>query len=75
MSVSDNVGGIHLMSHIATTNPRVTKAWADSGYRTKAIDHGATLGIDIEVVQRNPGVKGFKVAGPDEGLSFSNPRG
>ncbi|MEV5788120.1 IS5 family transposase [Streptomyces sp. NPDC052287] len=60
-SVSDNVGGIHLMSHIAATRPRVTKAWADSGYRTKAIDHGARLGIDVEVVQREPGVKGFKV--------------
>jgi transposase len=60
-SVSDNVGGIHLLSRIATANPRVTKAWADTGYRTKTIDHGARLGIDVEVVQRDPGVKGFKV--------------
>lgn len=44
-SVSDNAGGMHLMSHIAATHPRVTKAWADTGYRTKAIDHGAHLGI------------------------------
>jgi hypothetical protein len=49
------------MSHIAATHPRVTKAWADTGYRTKAIDHGARLGIDVEVVQREPGAKGFKV--------------
>ncbi|MGW7289069.1 IS5 family transposase [Streptomyces sp. NPDC054847] len=60
-SVSDNAGGIHLLSHIAAENPRVTKAWADTGYRTEVIDHGARLGIDVEVVQRNPGVKGFKV--------------
>jgi transposase len=39
----------------------VTKAWADTGYRTKAIDHDARLGIDVEVVQRDPGGKGFKV--------------
>lgn len=39
----------------------MTKAWADTGYRTKAIDHGARLGIDVEVIQRDPGVKGFKV--------------
>lgn len=39
----------------------MTKAWADTGYRTKAIDHGARLGIDVEVVQRDPGAKGFKV--------------
>ncbi len=60
-SVSDNVGGMHLMSHIAATHPRVTRAWADTGYRTKAIEHGARLGIDVEVVQRTPGAIGFKV--------------
>ncbi len=53
-SVTDYVGGIHLMSHIAATHPRVTEAWPDTGYRTKAIDHGARLGIDVEVVQREP---------------------
>jgi transposase len=60
-SVSDNTGGIHLLTQISATAPRVTKAWADTGYRTKAIDHGARLGIDVEVVRRDPGVKGFKV--------------
>lgn len=39
----------------------MTKAWADSGCRTKAIDHGARLGIDVTVVQRAPSVEGFKV--------------
>lgn len=33
-SVSDNVGGIHVLSNIAADHPRVTKAWADTGYRT-----------------------------------------
>ncbi|WTU14268.1 hypothetical protein OG787_45855 [Streptomyces sp. NBC_00075] len=55
--VADSVGGIHLLSRTAATNPRVTKGWADTGYRTKAIDHGARLGIDVEVIQRDPGVK------------------
>lgn len=61
--VSDNAGGIDLLSRsrVATASPRVTKAWADTGCRSKAIDHGARLGIDVEVVQRDPGVKGFKV--------------
>ncbi|WRZ87894.1 hypothetical protein OHB54_01705 [Streptomyces sp. NBC_01007] len=44
------------MPHIATTNPRVAKARADTGCRTKAVDHGARLGIDVEVVQRASGV-------------------
>ncbi len=60
-SVSDNAGGIRLLAQITTTSPHVTKGWADTGYRAKAIDHGARLGIDVEVVQREPGVKGFKV--------------
>jgi hypothetical protein len=33
-SVSHNVGGIRLRSNIAAAHPRVTKAWADTGYRT-----------------------------------------
>jgi transposase len=60
-SVSDNVGGIHVLSNIAADHPRVTKAWADTGYRTKVVEHGATLGIDVEVTRRDPAQKGFKV--------------
>lgn len=60
-SVSDNVGGIHLLSRIAAANPQVRKAWTDTGYRTKAIEHGARLGIDVEAVHRDPTAKGFKV--------------
>ncbi|GGV83976.1 hypothetical protein GCM10015535_28130 [Streptomyces gelaticus] len=39
----------------------MTKRWADTGYRTKAIDYRARLGIDVQVVQRHRGTKGFKV--------------
>ncbi|ALC22124.1 IS5 family transposase [Streptomyces pristinaespiralis] len=60
-SVSDNAGGIHVLSNIAADHPRITKAWADTGYRTKVIDHGARLGIDVEVTRRDPAQKGFKV--------------
>lgn len=60
-SVSDNTGGTQVLSQIAKAHPRVTKAWADSGYRTKAVDHGAGLGIDVEVVHRDPAGKGFRV--------------
>ncbi|MGW4231219.1 IS5 family transposase [Streptomyces sp. NPDC004980] len=60
-SVSDNAGGIHMLSSIAADPPRITKAWVDNGYRTKVIDHGARLGIDVEVTRRDPAQKGFKV--------------
>ena len=36
------------------------KAWVDGGYNQKVVDHGAELGIDVEVVRREPGT-GFKV--------------
>ncbi|MCQ6554855.1 transposase [Streptomyces sp. C10-9-1] len=50
----------------ATAPPRASCSsegvrWADTGYRTEVIDHGAHLGIDVEVVQRDPGQKGFKI--------------
>ncbi len=60
-SVSDNVGSIHLLSRIAAAHPQIRKAWTDTGYRTKAIEHGARLGIDVEAVHRDPTTKGFKV--------------
>lgn len=30
-SVSDSVGGTHVLSIIAADHPRITKAWADTG--------------------------------------------
>jgi hypothetical protein len=42
-----------------TLHPTITKAWADTAYRTKVIDHAATLGIDLEPVRRDPATKGF----------------
>ncbi|MFF3616773.1 IS5 family transposase [Streptomyces sp. NPDC002580] len=60
-SVFGNVGGIHPLSRIATSNPQVRKAWTDTGHRTGAIDHGARPGIDVEAVRRDPAVKGSKV--------------
>jgi transposase len=61
LSETRNAGGIHLLSSIAEGHPRVTKEWADTGYRTKAIEHGATLGIDLEATRRALAQKGFKV--------------
>lgn len=45
----------------AATHPRATEAWADTDHRIKAIDHDARLGVDAEVVQRDRGIKGFKL--------------
>ncbi|WP_306858579.1 IS5 family transposase [Streptosporangium brasiliense] len=57
--VSDGAAGLPLLTQVAADNPTITKAWADSGYRTTVIEHGAALGIDVEVVRRDPATRGF----------------
>ena len=60
-SVQDNVAGQHLLTAVATHHPTVRKAWADMGYKIAVIEHGAALGIDIEIVRRNPATRGFAI--------------
>ncbi|MET8624605.1 IS5 family transposase [Kitasatospora sp. NPDC004669] len=60
-SVSDNDAGKQLLTRLAATHPTITKAWVDTDYKTQAIEHGAKLGIDVDVVPRNAQVKGFSV--------------
>lgn len=57
-SVHDSAGGKQALTELAAAHPSVTKVWADGGYQTSVIQHGAGLGIDVEVVQR-PKEKGF----------------
>jgi transposase len=59
--VSDSAAGLPLLTQVAVDNPAITKAWADSAYRTKVIEGAAALGIDVEVVQRDPATRGFTV--------------
>ncbi|HEY1177450.1 MAG TPA: transposase, partial [Phytomonospora sp.] len=33
--------------------------WVDGGYRKHFVEHAAALGIDLEIVQRAPGTRGF----------------
>ncbi|MFE7077395.1 transposase [Streptomyces sp. NPDC057620] len=61
-SVHDNAIGITLLDQIAADNPSVTKGWVDAGFKNAVIDHGAALGIDVEVVRRDPDTKGFAPA-------------
>ncbi|WSM81180.1 hypothetical protein OHN19_43540 (plasmid) [Streptomyces griseorubiginosus] len=51
-SVSGNAGLIRGALQHRRRPPGVTKAWADTGYRTRAIDHGAD--IDGEVTRHDP---------------------
>ncbi|MGP8304507.1 transposase [Streptomyces inhibens] len=58
-SVHDNAIGITLLDKVAALAPTVTKAWVDAGFKNAVVEHGARLGFDVEIVQREPGAKGF----------------
>ncbi|WP_274565057.1 IS5 family transposase [Streptomyces spiramyceticus] len=58
-SVQDSVAGTHLLGQVAADHPTVRKVWVDGGYRQHFVEHAATLGIDLEIVQRAPGTRGF----------------
>ncbi|MGW5344237.1 IS5 family transposase [Streptomyces sp. NPDC004050] len=60
-SVQDSTAGQHLPTTVAADHPTVRKTWADMGYETAVIEHGATLGIDVEIVRRDPTTRGFVV--------------
>src|SRR3954451_8689349 len=60
-SVSDNTIGRNLLDRATATYPTLTKAWVDAGFRKKVVEHGAALGVDVEVVTKDPQVKGFSV--------------
>ncbi|MFC4117357.1 transposase [Nonomuraea zeae] len=57
--LSDGAAGLPLLTQVATAQPTLTKAWADSAYRTTVIDGAAALGIDVEVISRDPATRSF----------------
>jgi len=60
-SLSENAVGIHLLDQAKKTYPTISKSWVDTGFKNAVIEHGAKLGIDVEVVNRNPEIRGFHV--------------
>ncbi|MDO0934147.1 IS5 family transposase [Streptomyces sp. DG2A-72] len=59
--LSENVLGIRLLDQAKKTYPTISKSWGDTGFKNAVVEHGATLGIDVEVVNRNPESRGFQV--------------
>ncbi|MGW1030536.1 IS5 family transposase [Streptomyces sp. NPDC002577] len=59
-SVHDNAAGITLLDQVAVAaGGSVSKALVDQGFKNQVVTHGAALGIDVEIVQRNPEERGF----------------
>ncbi|MGW4890924.1 IS5 family transposase [Kitasatospora sp. NPDC004240] len=56
----DNAAGIALLEQVAeNTGGTVEKALVDQGFKKQVVAYGATLGIDVEIVERNPHQTGF----------------
>lgn len=58
-SVQDTTGGRDVLDELAARHPAVVKTWVDSGYKRSVIETGAAHGIDVQVVSKDPGQKGF----------------
>ncbi|KOT99787.1 transposase [Streptomyces rimosus subsp. pseudoverticillatus] len=58
-SAQDCVAGAQLLDQVAAAHPCLRKVWVDGGYRRHLVDHAASLGIDMEIVARTPGTRGF----------------
>lgn len=59
-SVHDNAFGTTLLDKVAASaSGSVTKALVDQGFKKTVVDHGKRLGIEVEVVERNPADAGF----------------
>jgi transposase len=52
---------MNLLDRATATYPTLAKTWADAGFKNRVVEHGAALGIDVEIVTKDPHVKGFSV--------------
>ncbi|MEV6247183.1 IS5 family transposase [Streptomyces sp. NPDC051742] len=59
-SAHDNAAGIALLDQVAeNAGGTVEKALVDQGFKKAVVDHGTALGVDVEIVKRNPQDTGF----------------
>jgi len=58
-SAHENTAGTALLDKVAASTSTVSKALADQGFKSSVAARGAAMGIDVQVVERNPADKGF----------------
>ncbi|MCX5174289.1 transposase [Streptomyces virginiae] len=58
-SAHANAAGIALLDGVTAQMDTVEKALVDQGFKKSVVDHGKNLGIDVEIVERNPYQSGF----------------
>ena len=50
-----------LIAWLVNLFPRLSKIWADQGYRGCFVDKATEIGVEVEIVTPEPGQKGFEV--------------
>ena len=58
-SVHDNAIGVALLNNVSASTRTVRTALVDQGFKAGVVDHGRSLGIDAQIVARNPAATGF----------------
>ncbi len=58
-SAHDNQVGVALLNKVAASAGSVRTALVDQGFKSSVVEHGAGLGIDVQIVERNPQDTGF----------------
>lgn len=58
-SVHDNAIGKTLLNKVTATTGTVRTALVDQGFKSSVVEHGALLGIDVQIIERNPARTGF----------------
>lgn len=56
----ENMVGTALLSKVAAENPTVGKACVDAGFKDRVATHGATPGLDVQVVSQPSGKRGLR---------------
>ncbi|MDX3308731.1 IS5 family transposase [Streptomyces sp. NPDC054884] len=55
----ENAVGIALLDKVAADTDTVQKALVDQGFKNAVVAHGEKVGIEVEIVERNPTQTGF----------------
>ena len=58
-SAHENAAGIALLDQVTAHTSTVRTALVDQGFKNAVVAHGAAMGIDVQVVERNPADRGF----------------
>jgi transposase len=58
-SAHENAVGITLLDKVAADTDTVQKALVDQGFKNAVVAHGEKVGIEVEIVERNPAQTGF----------------